>query len=417
MAIVVPRLDAVRVLTRVFSDHQPLDEALGEIGASLSSEEFAWLQEVCSGTVRWRGILDGILNSVALKKKPSGWLRKVLLIATYQLVVQDRAPIAAVVNETVNWVKKKDGEAPARFANACLRKISDHREGWDIRSAPNLEASLPAWMWQRLVKEKGKPWALKYAEASLDRPQLWLRARSHGNVVSEPSEGLEVGPITESWELTQGGRVTRVPGFQEGKLLVQDISSQYLIAEITQAVGDVRVQGTPFQVLDLCAAPGGKSVGLAWSGFEVTASDKNAQRVPLLRETLARAAPAVRVVDWAELQGTSVWPFKMIWVDAPCSGTGILRRHPEIRWSRKEGELESLKKAQTEILTAAWERLTPGGYLVYSVCSVLEEEGPQALTRANLAASGVEIKRWSLCPQDFPHGDGFWGVLFQKNLV
>jgi transcription termination factor NusB len=203
-----PRDIAVRVITRVLSDHEALDEALAAVSGEVSPTARAWLQEVCSGTLRWRGRLDQIIDSTALKKKPSGWLRKILLIATYQLVVQERALPAAVVNETVDEVKRKEGEAPAKFANAALRKIGEHALQWralKLRESPPSEegaawGSLPEWLWRKLILQHGEEWTRAYALASLERPSLWIRAHD----VGFSAEWAKPGPVAGSFQVTEG---------------------------------------------------------------------------------------------------------------------------------------------------------------------------------------------------------------------
>lgn len=431
--VIFPRTLAVRILVRVLSQNEPLDEALAGVAGEIPSSVMPWLQEICSGTLRWKGRIDWILDSVSFKKKPSGWLRKILLLAIYQVVAQDRTPAAAVVSETVSEIKSKEGEFPAKFANACLRKISDQSLQWRNLAFPMDQprdqaawASMPQWMWSRWVKQQGVEWAKDYALASFERPVLWVRSKKE----LDPSLA-QTGPVPSSWQVISGGAVTEKPGFLEGDFIVQDISSQFLIAEISQLVKARVSKDKPNAVptaLDLCAAPGGKSVGLAWSGFRVTSTDKLESRIPLLKETVKRAAPEVQVVSWERVwnqtstrsdstQPDLTWPDltwpDLTWVDAPCTGTGILRRHPDVRWLRSEKEVEGLVQTQRQLLKDAWEKVPPGRFLAYSVCSLLKEEGPEAIQ--SLGLDSFVVNQWLLCPQKAPHGDGFWAALLYKN--
>lgn len=417
-----PRNLAVSVLTRVLSDGNQLDEgmnaALSGGSADLPPEARSWLQEVCSGTLRWKGRLDLAVDSTALKKKPSGWLRKILLIAAYQLIVQERTSPAAVVSETVDEVKRKEGDGPAKFANAALRKISAHAGEWRAlalrpgatRAEAAAWASLPEWLWARIEKDQGTEWSAAFAQAALQRPPLWLRARRDD---WRPASA-EPGPVPGSWRLSGGGLVTEMPGFGEGEFIVQDISSQILVHEIASVVSRA-VGRKSFRVLDLCAAPGGKAVGLAWEGAEVKATDRderNAERIALLEQTVKRAAPGkVQILPRSAVPALETQD--LVWVDAPCTGTGILRRHPDVRWLRQEKELASLKEIQLQLLAEAWEKVRVGGFLAYSVCSVLKEEGPDRVATAGLSAA-ERVQEWSLSPQLDPYGDGFWGVLMKK---
>jgi 16S rRNA (cytosine967-C5)-methyltransferase len=410
--IMYPRSLAIRVLTRVLSEHSALDEALNEIAPEGGSATMGWLQDVCSGTLRWKGRLDSILDSISIKKKPSGWLRKILLVATYQLVVQDRAHAGVIVSETVSEVKAKEGEAPAKFANALLRKVAEHAGKWRNLPFPSdplsltaaAWASFPEWLWQKMVRQQGAEWAQAYALASLDRPKLWIRAKPEWS-----ADWLKAGPIPGSWEATASGHVIERPGFVEGVFFVQDISSQLLISDVTDLIRK-DLGSRPITALDICAAPGGKSAGLAWSGFQVTSTDRLEKRVYLLSQTVARVAPEIQVIPWDKWGECE--PKDLIWVDAPCSGTGILRRHPDVRWLRQEKELPSLIQAQRELLRHAWEKVPVGGYLAYSVCSVLREEGPDAIEKTGLQK--FVVQKWFLCPQTAPYGDGFWAALLKK---
>ena len=416
-----PRHLAVRILTQVLSQNRPLDEVLNEVSVDCPREVLPWLQEISSGTLRWKGRLDFIINSVATQKKPSGWLRKVLLLASYQILVQNRAHAGLIVSEAVSLVKKKEGEAPARFVNACLRKISGQADQWRAQK-PSLSkgsskelkeessvlaqwASLPEWIWTRLVDQYGLDWAMSYAEASLERPKLWVRSP---DLQWTPTWG-KPGPVPGSWESIEKGSIPEREGFTDGKFIVQDISSQLLMSEVTAVVQSLLGKQN-LTALDLCSAPGGKAVGMAWSGMQVVATEKLESRVPLLIENVKRVAPEVEIRPWGDLD--SISEKELLWVDAPCSGSGILRRHPDIRWVRQEKELPALVQTQEELVHKGWSKVKPGGFLVYSVCSVLKEEGIQVVEKTGL--KDRILKTWSLCPQDAPHGDGFTGVLLRK---
>ena len=417
MSNAYPRDIAVRVLTRVLSDHQPLDEALAGISGEVRGEARGWLQEICSGTLRWKGRLDFIIDSNALKKKPSGWLRKVLLIGVYQLVVQERVQPSSVVFETVAEVKRKEGEAPAKFANALLRKVADHALSWRNLEFPEKAqveqqsawGSMPTWLWKRLEKDHGRDWARAYALASFERPVLWLRAKNEEQVKTFTSSGEVPSSFKVDGE-TPSGPVINWPGFKEGDFFVQDISSQKLVSEVSRLVKE-SISGK-VSALDLCAAPGGKSVGLAWNGFQVTASDRDEPRYVLLKQTVERVAPEVQIVPKSEVEALPEQD--LVWVDAPCSGSGILRRHPDVRWLRDERELKSLGDVQEAVLKEGWAKVRPGGFLAYSVCSVLKDEGPHLIERA--ALSKFRQKHWLLVPQSEPFGDGFWCALLQKPI-
>ncbi len=405
------RNQAVQVLTRTLNDGLTIDQAIDQVMKDGDSSR-SWMQEISSGTLRWKGRLDFILNSVSLKKKPSGWLRKILLTSAYQLIAQDRINRAAVVNETVDEIREKEGEAPSRFANAVLRKISDQAVQWKDLDGDTAEwASLPEWLWKKICAQQGLAWAKAFALACLERPETWI--------LEGPSlKSSKLGGAAKS-----GGAVFHHEGFQEGKFIVQDISNQVLVSEICSEIK--KLSGNlPLSALDLCAAPGGKTIALSWNGFSVFATDQDTRRLQLIQENLDRLAKnpdliAMGKITLVERKSVADLPLQdLVWVDAPCTGTGIIRRHPEIRWNRKESDLLDLTVLQKKLLLEGWEKVKPGGYLVYSVCSILKEEGPDLVRAAGLSEGLLgarKIRDWFLVPQEEPHGDGFWGVLLGKS--
>jgi 16S rRNA (cytosine967-C5)-methyltransferase len=418
----VPRELAIQLLTRVFNDYTSLDSGFEQVVTShpeLDVQSKAWLRDVVSGVMRWKGRLEAAIDSTALKKKPSGWLRKAMLVAAYQLILQERVPAAVVVNETVSLVKKKEGEQPANFANACLRKIADSAKAWKDLSFPKsgtpLEqsqwASVPEWFWKKLVAQRGIEWATSFAKACFERPELWIR--------SEASDQMgEKGPVQGSFKITQGGLISEQEGFSEGLFFVQDISSQFLISEISEFLKS-HFSGKNISALDLCAAPGGKSLGLAWNGFHISSTDIDPIRLQMITQNISRmetpienAGGKISVLSFEDAKALPAQDF--IWVDAPCSGSGIIRRHPDVRWVRQETDFPELRKTQDALLKEAWDKTKPGGVLVYSVCSVFEDEGAGALKRTGLTS---HLKKdWLLSPHLSPNGDGFWAGLLVKPL-
>ena len=457
---------SVRVLGQVLVDEVPLDQALERAGLELKDPaQRAWMTEVCSGVLRWKGRLDLAIDSIATSKKPSGRLRRSLYLGAYALVFagESRVPAAMIVSETVDFIRQREGDAPARFGNALLRKLSDHADAW--RNLPFPErgtemvgivdgartigenkigenkkektsfwseeaawASMPVWIWKKLVNERGLRWACEYAQASLERPRIWVRARDREFKADWIDQS---GPVSRSFLARASmGAVSSWQGFAEGRFIVQDIASQYLVEEVAGCVGihDGKNKSL-LKALDLCAAPGGKSVSMSWLGMDVIASDREADqggeaRLNKLRETLSRAAPQVRLVEKADLPSAAK-DQNLVWVDAPCTGSGILRRHPDVKWLRKEEHVSSLQAKQRELLIEGWNYLKPGGYLVYSVCSVFKSEGAEQvdgwlakLPSSNSAehgrASGKKLKEWLIAPQDPLGGDGFYCALIEK---
>ena len=415
-----PRELAVRVIGKVLSDQVPLDETLAAMSedARLDAAGRAWLLDVCAGTLRWKGRIDSAIDSLAHKKKPTGWLRRMLLVASYQLIAQDRVQPAKVVDETVAAIKREEGEAPANFANAVLRKIADQAKEWREMKLPAQAtqeeaaawASMPVWLWGRIEKQHGRTWAQEFAQSALQRPVTWLRTRTP----DWQADWASPGPIPCSYGIVGGGSLTERTGFQRGDFIVQDISSQVLVNEISSAAKAHFKSKSLLGALDLCASPGGKSIGLAWTGqFKVVASDREDSRMALLRDSVKRSGAPVRVLEPDHVSDAGAQ--ELVWVDAPCTGTGIIRRHPDVRWIKSADDLKGLQSVQQNLIRRGWEYVKPGGLLAYSVCSVLKDEGIQAVSDAGLRA--FLIKEFTLAPHLPPGGDGFWACLIQKPQV
>lgn len=412
----VPRLLALHILTDVLSNRRPLDEAIEAHGHSTSSIDRAWLTEVTSGVVRNLRRLDATIDAYALKKKPSGKIRKILEIAAYQLLHQDRVFPATVVSETVDLIKSEEGEAPARFANALLRKIADSRSDWLELPAPGIKATLveksawanlPDWWWQKWEKTYGFEEAKKISTASLSRPEIWFRLKESAPL----PEFLEPGPVEGSAKLkkTDGPEsegvereIRALPGFSEGTWIIQDLASQILVSRFRRFAGK--------RILDRCAAPGGKSVALSWLGAEVVATDPSEGRKKLLESAISRAAPKVAIVTDGQIKDAG--PYSSVWIDAPCSGSGILRRHPDVRWLRKESDLANLTGIQRRLMREAFELLPKGGMVIYTVCSLFAEEGKAHLEEFTGVAKVID--EVLLGPHQNPSTDGFYGVVLEK---
>ncbi len=406
------------ILTDVLANRKALDDAIEDHCArhsGLTGADRAWLTEVTSGVVRNLRRLDLAIDAYSLKKKPAGKIRKILEIAVYQLLHQDRVFPATVVSETVDFVRSEEGEPPAKFVNALLRKVSDARAEWRELPAPEARAplsekavwaSMPDWWWKKLEKDHGYDEARAIAAAALERPETWYRLKSE----NDRPDFLERGPLPLSARMradADAGAIAKLPGFKEGKWIVQDLASQNLVDRF---VGFLRETKRPLMILDRCAAPGGKSVAMSWLGAEVFAADSSDSRRKLLEEAVARAAPAVRVLPESDLAKAT--PISAIWIDAPCSGSGILRRHPDVRWLRNESDVGALLEIQSKLLREAIALIPTGGIVFYSVCSLFAEEGRnQIRSIASLVKVHEEIR---LGPDQTPSYDGFFGAILEK---
>lgn len=368
----------------------------------------ALLRELVGGTLRWRGRLDFLLSGYSRRKltdlQPD--LLQHLRLGLYQLVFLDRIPDWAAVNETVEGVRRSCGPSAVSFANGVLRAAARDRDGYPEPQRDPVRPdrfianwfSLPAWLAGRWVKRFGAENAEQLARASAARPPVTFRIpRMPGSAVPAEdqvirklsAEGVETEPhplVPGAW-LVSGGAVRETTAFTQGQVLIQDPASQVVPLLTGLEPGA--------WALDGCAAPGSKTIRLAemtGPGGRVVAADLHPGRLNLVGENSRRIGCPWIVPLAADLSAPPVQgrPFQAVLVDAPCSGTGTLRRHPEIRWRLEPEAPGRLALTQLEILQGGAGLVAGGGTLVYSVCSLEREEGPDVVERF-LPGSGFRL--------------------------
>lgn len=424
------RARAIVILGAVASRGVPPNEV--EEFSRTHGAERAWLTEVVSGVLRCQGRIDTAIDTLALKKKPTGWLRRALRVAVYSLLYQDGVAPAAIVSESVDLIRSREGAAPGAFTNALLRKVADHAAQFRAPAFPRSVsdqarwACMPEWFWKRLVSERGEAQARALAEAALVRPEIWFLAKPGAPGFEEElaRAGFVAGPLPRSLRLgaelsARGGAIPELPGFKTGQWIVQDLSSQQIAAEFAAELrGSETERSGALRGLDGCAAPGGKSVALAWHGLSVVATDRT-ERLGLLRDTLARTQAAVAIDErgLAAVLGDAALSWDWIWIDAPCSSSGVIRRHPEIRVILREDTLAGLARTQAQLLSTALERMLAqpsAGAVLYSVCSLFRAEGAEVVegVLARLKSPRLRLARsWDL--PITADSDGFWAGLVQ----
>ncbi len=338
--------------------------------AEMPGAEKARAQAIATGVLRHMAGLDHVLAGY-LKKPPPDDVRRVLQIAAWELLADGVAPHAAV-DSAVRLVRGLRGRQTfAGLANAVCRRIS--REGaeiWAARPAP----ALPGWLRGPVADAWGDDAADAIAAAHLVDPPLDLTPRSPvaAEAVAEAVEGMALP--TGSVRLARAGQISRLPGYDTGDWWVQDAAA----AIPARLLGDI----SGLRVLDLCAAPGGKTMQLAAAGAEVTAVDQSGTRLKRLSANLARTGLAAKVVEADALDWTPDAPFDAILLDAPCSATGTLRRHPDLPFVRPDPDLAPLLRLQGQLIDRAAGWLRPGGRLVYCTCSLLMAEGEGQISAA-----------------------------------
>ena len=324
--------------------------ATGEFPERLLADgaDRAFAQDLLYTTVRRLRALRFALSRF-LRRQPKGEMEALLLVGTAQLLYMDDVPDFAAVNETVEAARPCPNPSVAKTVNAVLRNLVRSRDAVlaDLAAQPlAVRESYPDALVRRWTKRHGEDGARRLAEWH-NEPAFTYLARPDGSFA----------------KLERGTRVQDVPGYGDGAFIVQDPATALAVRLLDPKPGE--------RILDACAAPGGKTVQIAWRGADVTACEVNAERRVRLAENIARTGVAAKVV--ASLDDAA-GPFDKVLVDAPCSNTGVMRRRPDARWNWSEAKTARLAALQAKILDAAAPLVAEGGLLVYSTCSNEPEE-------------------------------------------
>ena len=412
MPISQGRTIAFDVLLRVAKQNAYADDVLrAELDESVKTEDAGLATELALGVLRWQRLLDFLIDRYL--KKPSdvadAEVRIALRLGLYQLYFLTRVLAHAALNESVELVKRARKRSAANLVNAILRKAAKERRG-EI-SPPDAISSLlppgashaermgiryshPTWMVERWIRTYGEARTFELLQANNRVPSLsgYLldpkREEEARSLLRNTKTNILPGKLLRDAWILDGGNPSACPAVREGWIALQD--------EASQAVARLVAVDPGQNVLDLCAAPGGKTLLLARAAGEhgrVIAADLHANRVRAMKERFERAG--IRNVETFVWDGAQPLPFERnferILVDVPCSGTGTLARHPEIRWKIRADDLADLHVRQGALLRNALQRLAPGGRLVYSTCS-LEPEENELVVREILSAVGSEFQ-------------------------
>ncbi|HET7570277.1 MAG TPA: 16S rRNA (cytosine(967)-C(5))-methyltransferase RsmB [Gammaproteobacteria bacterium] len=378
-----PRSLAAQVVAAVIARGTSLDEALAAAVPQLGAPADAGLlKELCFGTLRWRFRLEAPLAALVrhpLKARDAD-VQALLMVGLYQLVYL-RVPDHAAVGETVAAAAEL-GKGWARgLVNATLRNFLRRRDAL-LAAADAVPASRyahPDWLIERLQGDWPDDWQAILA-ANNARPPMTLRVNRQRTTPDAmqrelAAAGIDVTPAppaADALTLATPVDVERLPGFAAGELSVQDAGAQFAAATLDGAPGQ--------RVLDACAAPGGKTCHILERTpalAECVALDISAARLDRLRQNLDRLALKATVLTGDARRPDDWWDgraFDRILLDAPCSGSGVIRRHPDIKSLRRAADIDRLTAVQAQLLAALWPLLAAGGKLVYVTCSVLRAE-------------------------------------------
>ncbi len=429
---IAPRVQAVRILVAVLGKGQSLQAAIERREHCADARDQALVQALCFGTLRLLPRLQhmaGQLLSKPLKAKDLD-LQALLWLSLYQLI-ETRIPPHAAISTGVAAARALGKPWAAGLLNALLRRFQRDPQTYLARAQDDPEARwlFPQWLLNRL-QTAWSQWA-EILEASNAQAPLCLRVNGMRTNRSTYAQQLSALGWTsrpsphapQALVLDQAVPVEKLPGFGEGLVSVQDVHAQ-LAAELLDA--------QPGQwVLDACAAPGGKTAHLlerAQNRLHLVALDADALRLKRLESTLQRLSLKAQVQQGDATQPRGDWAerrYDCILLDAPCSATGVIRRHPDIKWLRRDADIPKLVARQSRMLAALWSLLVPGGQLLYATCSLLPEENERIIQPflarhkdARLmpiqAGWGVPRQYGRQCLPQIGGGDGFYYAQLEK---
>ncbi len=360
--------------------------ALGQ----LETRDRGFVRQMVATTLRRLGQIDGALGACLDKplKPRQADLRALLRLGAAQILFM-AVPAHAAVSETVALA---DGKlSPFRgLANAVLRRLEREKERL-LADQDAARLNLPSWLWSSWASAYGEAMTRRIMAVQMEDPPLDISVKEDPEAWANRL-GATILP-GGSLRLTGGsGEISALPGFAEGAWWVQDAAA----ALPARLLGDLSGQ----RVFDLCAAPGGKTAQLILAGAVVTALDQDAKRLAVLKENLGRLSLTATVVQADASAWSPVEQADAILLDAPCSATGTLRRHPDIAWLRRPSDIAKIVTLQQKLLVRAAKLLAPGGTLVYAVCSLQPEEGPQLVD--SFLAERSDFARKSIQPEELP---------------
>lgn len=385
-----------------------------EPGSSLR----AAVQDLAYGTLRNLGLLDAILAQL-LRKPVKASLHALLLAALYQLRARPHAS-HTTVDQAVRAVSRVEPAAKG-LANAVLRNYLREADALVARcNSDCAHYSYPQWWIDRVRAAWPKDWESILNAGNL-HPPMTLRvnrrrmtaAQYLAKLAERGIKGEVIGP--QAILIERAVSIESLPGFSAGEVSVQDAGAQ-----LAAPLLDVR---PGMRVLDACAAPGGKAGHiLELADCSLTAIDSDPARVPRIRDNLARLGLSARVAC-ADCLAPAGWSegelFERILLDAPCTASGVVKRHPDIKWLRREGDIAALASVQGRMLDALWQQLAPDGKLLYATCSVFPQENAQTIASFLARSNGARLlpltgfETGQLLP-DARH-DGFFYALLEKN--
>jgi len=412
---------AASAIEKVVEQGQSLSNILPPLQQKVSDKDKALLQELCFGVLRTLPQQEWLISKL-MSRPMTGKQRTIhylIMVGFYQLL-HTRIPPHAALAETVEGAVVIKRPQLKGLINGVLRQFQRQQEELLAEFADSDKRFLhPEWLLKRLQKAYPSQWQA-IVEANNQRPPMWLRVNRNHHTRDEWLALLETAEMNgfthdaypDAIRLASPAPVQSLPGFEQGWVTVQDASAQGCMTYLEPQNGD--------RILDLCAAPGGKTTHILEVApkASVMAVDIDEQRLSRVYDNLKRLGMKAEVKQ-GDGRTPAQWcgdeQFDRILVDAPCSATGVIRRHPDIKWLRRDRDINELAQLQSEILDAVWPHLKPGGTLVYATCSVLPEENSQQVaaflkrtSNATLRTTGAADKPGIQNLPGAEDGDGFF---------
>ena len=420
------RATAARLVARVIDERIAVDDLLPADG--IAARDQPLLAALVLGALRWHYRLDWQARRLLSRPLASGQTALAALLRVGLLQLQHlRIPEHAAVSATVDAAALLGARHAGGLVNAVLRRFQRERAGLEQAALAEPEARFahPRWLIDAVRADHPSAWE-RVLDANNAPPPLWLRVNLHRTTRERYLEKLAAAGLAGSAAadvetavlLAEPVGVESLPGFAAGEVSVQDLSAQRaaLLLEIAPRQ----------RVLDACAAPGGKTghiLEAARGEAEVWAVDRDAARMARVRENLERLGLGANLVTGDAAAPENWWdgrPFDRILIDAPCSATGVIRRHPDIKVLRLPKDVDRAVALQSRLLRALWPLLAPGGLLVYATCSVLERENDAQIGAFRAAEPAIEpsegVASLQLLPEE-AGGDGFYYACLRKPHV
>lgn len=423
------RLQCANILNSVITERTSLSYALSKE----TNENINLIKAWCNGVIRHYFSLSEILNLLMKKplKEKDHDILYLLYIALFQLRTQS-APEYAVVSETVELTKLIKKDWATGLVNAILRNYCREQKKLEAKIKENDVAYYdhPKWLINKIKNERAENWEALLIENN-HTPPVWLRINQQQTNTSDYANKLEQKStqnpfVPSALLLSESIDVTTLPGFKEGLISVQDLAAQLTAQTLDLKPG--------LSVLDACAAPGGKTAHIAEiepNLKRLVAIEIDPERAHFIQDNFKRLQLNSKMLQLhiADATETATWHdgqlFDRILIDAPCSGTGVIRRHPDIKLLKRESDIKQLCELQKKLLSSLWPLLKTGGILMYSTCSILREENTKQIETFISQTNGAEhipLKEYWGTPQrcgtqffqEQNGSDGFYIAIIQK---